>query len=64
MPYVEFVLLYILQALLRIYDSGCYMCRKKGATQMKTKKKTHQQYINLYSGPDFNIQASYSSTVA
>ena len=59
-PYVEFVMFGGVKVLLRMLDSGCYFFRKNDS-EMRTRKKTQRQYINLYAGPEYLMHFKYSS---
>ena len=59
-PYAEFCGFYTIKTLLKILDSGLYMFRKP-TDPPRTKKRTHQQYINLYAGPEYSMHFKYSS---
>lgn len=55
MPIIEFMLWGSIRMLKRILDSNC-LCGK-----YRTKKITKQQFVDLYSGPDFLIHYRYSA---
>ena len=47
----------LIKKILRCCDSGC------SAEGKTTKKRTRKEYINLYSGPNFDIGARYSEVI-
>lgn len=55
MPAVEFMIQLSMRTAFRILDSG-FKCRK-----YSTKKKTIQQYVNLYSGPEYMMHFKYAA---
>lgn len=55
-PIVEVGYTYPQRVLWRMLDRGCCSCNT-----YKTKKKTIQQYVNLYSGPNYLMHFKYSS---
>lgn len=59
MPYVNFLGAYAGKLVLRIIDSGLTF----NNFIPKTKKKTIQAFVNLYSGPDVKLQFRYSATM-
>jgi hypothetical protein len=61
-PYVELVLFNVIKTLQKVLDSGFYFLRKEG-DNFKTKKKTQQQYVNLYAGPEYLMHFKYSSII-
>lgn len=60
MPYIEITVRLSIVSLLRGLDSG-FRCCPRGPGQPKTKKVTNQQYINLYSGPEYLMHFRYSA---
>ena len=54
-PIIEFGVFYILGVMLRWKDRGF------SNDTSKTKKKTIQQYVNLYSGPEYLLHYKYST---
>ena len=59
-PYAEFVMFGGMKVLMRMLDSGFYFFRTEDH-EMRTKKKTQRQYINLYAGPEYLMHFKYSS---
>jgi len=59
-PWIEFFMFGGIKLLLRIMDSGWYFSRTQDS-EMRTKKKTHQQYMMLYAGPEYLMHFKYSS---
>lgn len=56
-PFIEIAMNYGTSLIFRILDRGFTL------SQYKTKSKTIQQYIDLYSGPDYLIHYKYSRTL-
>eukprot|EP00347_Sterkiella_histriomuscorum_P007945 403346963 len=54
-PIADFLIFYSLRTVLRCLDRGC-SCNKD-----KTKCKSVQGYVNLYSGPDYMMHFKYSA---
>ena len=57
MPLISFLLSYIRIFFCRWYDRGLFYCCNK---EHRTKKKTVQQYLDLYSGPEMQINYRYA----
>lgn len=55
-PYLSFIMVYIKRKWLWFYDIGFTCCYKN----YNTKKVTIEQYIELHSGPDFEIYLKYT----
>ena len=55
-PIVEFFVYYGMRSTFRLLDRGCSSC-----SDIKTKKTTIQQYVEIYSGPTYFIHYKYSS---
>ena len=55
-PILEFCGFFTLRYLARFYDRGCCCCCRKNLT----KKKTIQDYVDLYAGPVYFIHYKYS----
>jgi len=53
MPVVEFFMFYSMRLVFRMLDRGC--CLKN-----KTKAKTIQAYVNIYSGPEYMMHFKYA----
>ena len=61
-PYVEFCMFGGIKVAMRMLDSGWYFFRKDDS-EMRTKKKTQKQYLNLYAGPEYLMHFKYSSVL-
>ena len=60
-PYAEFCGFFTIKTLLKIADGGLEIFSQDDTIIPKTKKKTQQQYINLYAGPEYSMHFKYSS---
>ena len=54
-PQIDFMIAYFTQFLRRKYDQGWFTCKR-----VKTKTKSIYDYVNLYSGTEYNIALRYS----
>ena len=55
-PLIEFSIYWAMRAGFRLKDRGCKSCNVEN-----TKKTTIQQYVELYSGPNYFIHYKYSA---
>ena len=55
MPIIEYFGFFGMRLLFRLLDREC-SCKKE-----KTKAKTIQQYVNLYSGPEYALHFKYAA---
>lgn len=62
MPYIEMIIALSMKFVFRGLDGGFFCC-PRGADKPKTKKVTVQQYVNLYSGPEYMMHFRYSSVM-
>ena len=60
MPYAEVLMSAAKLVVFRIYDSGTLYMFKNGEN-LKSKCVTKQQYIDLFTGPEYLIHFKYSS---
>lgn len=59
MPYVEVMGSLSLLILRRIYDTGTFYMFKKGG-DLSSKCVTKQQYVDIFTGPEYLIHFRYS----
>ena len=55
-PVLEFIAFYCLRVFFRVIDRGLFTCNS-----WRTRSKTIQKYVDIYSGPEYMIHYKYSA---